>query len=44
MTLGMLKDEKLKDTIISFIKNADININNIKQEEKEIKISENSNF
>jgi hypothetical protein len=32
----MLKDEKNKKTILSFINNADINIEDIKQEEKEI--------
>ena len=44
ITLKMLKSDKLKDIIISFMKNADININNIKQEEKEVKIQNNSQF
>ena len=44
MTMWMLKDEKVKETILSFINNADINIKDIEQEEKEVEVSEKSNF
>jgi len=44
MTLWMLKDDRIKDKIISFIKNADMNINDIKQEEKELEVWGKNNF
>lgn len=44
MTMSMLKDDNIKDRILSFINNADINIKDIIQEEKEVEISKDINF
>jgi len=42
--MSMLKDDNIKDRILSFINNADINIKDIIQEEKEVEISKDINF
>lgn len=44
MTIWMLKDVFIKDTILSFINNADINIKDIRREEKEIEVLEKNNL